>query len=502
MKRIQKNILRGLAAVPLVLLAIFFIFTLFLNQSNRHPINKGNIEIPDKRTYVPRPNSALQQQLFHYWTDFDLFEWQDGEKVDVKVPRIVLSNLLLGIRIDEINQYLMRQQATGVSGSRWLLNPKGGYNFNTAGFTPLLYLFDEKPDRLYPQTRKHLIDHILTIKGNGFSRNVPFTWIQDSENHILMTGSSRYLVNQWMWNHGYKQREYNNKENGVKKGLVNYLREIKECGFYEYNSDPYLGYTFCALLNLEAFASGEVQKLARKLLDLANWYYALGSFKFKHFPPYRRLFRTDFRTGLKVDYHTAMMKVWTSFYTDTLDLQIERGQHHALWAAMLPYRPPDKVIDWTLSKPLPYFVKIGHGTNSCPEIYSGDPHYLLSAGGANQGKRSLIVAKPITLLLDDNAKTLEQTFHMSGPGQQMLDWNNTGVYKRFACTAGPVQVPNAYHPVETDENWSIYRIAANRLLAVYSQTGFGHFLHPSWKRCTKAAECPQFSQSGKKAIIH
>ena len=367
----------------------------------------------------------------------------------------------------------MNQKATGVAGSRWLLNPKGGYDFNAMAFTPVLYLFKDRPDLLYPETKAHLAKDILTIEGGGFTRNVPHLCLQDSENHILMAESSRYLKNQWLWDTGARSPEYDNKHNGVENGLKSFLEEILNYGFYEFNSDPYLGYTYSSLLNLHAFATGEIRALAGKLLDRINWQYALGSYHFKHFPPYRRLFKRAFRTEIDSDYHTVMLKVWASLYADTLDLKMSRGKHHALWAAILPYRPPDKVMEWTLQKPHPYFVKMGHGYNSCPEIYSGDKRYLLSAGGANQGVKSMIMTKPIVLFLDDDALELEDTFHMYGPGEDVTGWNNTGVYQDFACTRGRVHVPKGKHPILTSSDWKIYTIAEGIFLGVYSEQSIG-----------------------------
>ena len=372
-----------------------------------------------------------------------------------------------------MNQYLMRQKATGVAGSRWLLNPHGGYNFNTMAFTPVLYLFDDRPDLLYPETKIHLVKNILTIDGDGFTRNVPNIPMQDSENHILMAESSRYLKNQWLRKNGELSAEYNNATNGVEEGLKSFLEEIYQYGLYEFNSDPYMGYSLSALLNLDAFAEGDIQMLARKILDRLNWQYALGSYKFKHFPPYRRRFKDAFRTGIDSDYHTAMMKVWMSFYSDSLDLKLERGTHHGLWASLLPYRPTDKVVKWILQKPNQYFVKMGHGYNSCPEIYSGDKSYLLSAGGANQGRNSLIMPKPIVLFLDDNATDLEETFYTYGPGEDKMVWNNTGVYEDFACAKGEVHIPKGKRQDHASDGWQVFTISKGIFLNVFSEIELG-----------------------------
>lgn len=438
------------------------------------PMEAGNIEVPYERTLRYADSSELTKEIISYWATKATEDWIGGEKVGVKNARIVLGNFAAGTRIAEMNAYLMKQRSSGTAGSRWWLNPKGGYNFNTMACTPILYLFGDRPEILYPETKEHLLNNILTIQGDKFTRRVPYLPIQDSENHILMAESSRYLKNQWLRKEGNKLPGFDNKSNGVEVGIIDFLREICEHGMYEFNSDPYLGYSYCSLLNLNEFAeSKEIKALTRKILDHINWQYAMASYKFKHFPPYRRKFGNKFKTNLDSDYHTVMLKVWASLYQDTLKFDVNRGQHHALWASLLSYRPSDKVMKWTLEKPEPYFVKIGHGYNSCPEIYSGDRDYLLSAGGANQGKNSLIMPRPICLFLDDEASELKETFHMYGPGNDLLKWNNTGVYKDFACTKGKVQIPKGKVAVAKSGKWSVFNISNHIFLAVYSKPELG-----------------------------
>lgn len=167
------------------------------------------------------------------------------------------------------------------------------------------------------------------------------------------------------------------------------------------------------------------------------------------------------------------MKTWVSFYVDSPDLKIRRGQHQALWAAILPYRPPAGVIDLVLHKGNPYFVKIGHGPGGCPEIYSADSISLLSAGGTNRGERSLIVARPITLITAAGKPALEDIFYLAGPGDTLMTWNNTGVYRNFACAAGPVHVPGRQSAVGAAGGWRIFSIGNDRLVAVYSSDFLG-----------------------------
>ena len=471
-KKIFAYLLIVSITIPVLLYVLVNIFAGAGRKMDK-PIELGNIKIPTRRTLSFNDNSELKQNILDGWTSKTPKDWKPDEKVNLKNSRIVISCFLEGKRVEEMNKYLMRQKAVGHPGSPWLLYPLGDYDFTAMAFTALLYLFGEKPDILYPKTRQHLLNNILTIEGNKFRRNVGYMFLEDSENHILMTEGSRYLKNQWLRNHGNNAPEYNNKTNGVEKKLKIFLEEIDTYGFYEFNSAPYLGYTYCALLNLYEFASGDIRSLSGKLLDRLNWQYALSSYKFKHFPPNRRRFGKNFKKNIDSDYHTVMLKVWGSLYDESLSLNMSRGQHHALWATFVSYKPADKVIKWVLDKPKPYFVKMGHGFNSCPEILSGDKSYLLSAGGANQGRRSLIVAKPIMLFLDDDASEMEHAFHMFGPGDNFIDWNNTGVYEDFACTKGKVNIPVNKKVLKSSGNWKIFLITEGIYLAIFSKEELG-----------------------------
>ena len=472
---VKKTIIFLLSLVVSIPMLFYFLVNFFAGAGRKmdQPIDHGNIEIPTQRTFSFHKNSELKQNILDGWTSKTPEDWKPDEKVNLKNARIVISCLLEGKRVKEMNRYLMRQKAVGHPGSPWLLYPLGDYDFNAMAFTALLYLFGEKPDLLYPKTREHLLNNILTIEGGEFRRNVGYMFLEDSENHILMTEGSRYLKNQWLRNHGNTAPEYDNKTNGVEKKLIFFLEEIDTYGFYEFNSAPYLGYTYCALLNLNEFASGEIRSLAGELLDRLNWQYAISSYKFKHFPPNRRRFGKSFKKNIDSDYHTVMLKVWASLYDESLSVDMSRGQHHALWATFVSYKPADKVIEWVLNKPKPYFIKMGHGYNSCPEILSGDQGYLLSGGGANQGRRSLIVAKPIMLFLDDDASEMGEAFHMFGPGDDFVDWNNTGVYHDFACAKGKVRIPKGKNSATSSGNWKIFAITEGVFLATYSKKELG-----------------------------
>lgn len=105
------------------------------------------------------------------------------------------------------------------------------------------------------------------------------------------------------------------------------------------------------------------------------------------------------------------------------------------------------------------------------------PGYLISAGGVNKGLLSSIVARPITLLVDDSAQDLSEVAHMGGPCKNFTGWNNTGVFEDFAVAAGPVFVSTGWTPACQEDGWSIYAPLPDRqglIVAVRSASDFGH----------------------------
>ena len=54
-----------------------------------------------------------------------------------------------------------------------------------------------------------------------------------------------------------------------------------------------------------------------------------------------------------------------------------------------------------------------------------------------------------------------------------MKWNNTGVFKNFACAAGPVFVPEGFKTAAGNANWRIYTTKDSLLIAVHSTLNFG-----------------------------
>ena len=444
------------------------------STSRKAKLAPGNIEIPVTRTLPWKTQSSFADSICNQWAGRSISDKSlDGKG---NAPRILLAKLWMKQDIPKVNKTILRLTAWGISGSSWVLNKKGDYDFSITIYTSILYLFGDQPSLIYPDTKKYLLNVLLTEEGNKFRTTAPRTLglVGETENHVLMTEGSRYLKNRWLMNHGEKDPRYDNLRNGMEEKLIAFMDEMRTNGLYEFNSLPYIGYTITALLNLEAFGSDKLRAKARDVLDYMNWTYALGSYQLKHYPPMRRRYEKAGITEITTDYQSIFMKSWLSFSpVSDYNKNISSGEVHALMGAIMPYRPADKVIETIFDKGDGYFVQLGHGPKSSPEIYSAGKKFMLSAGGVNRGERSIIVTRPISLFLDDHAENLSATFHLSGPGTDFRLWNNTGVYKNFACAAGPVFVPEGFQAIAGNENWKIYTTGDSLLIAVHSTNDSG-----------------------------
>lgn len=466
-----------IAGLLLAVLRLTSLGTVLLGaaQAQEFTLPPGNLPVPTERTLAWLSRSALADELLRSWAAKPLGEWQTTGKGGA--PRVLLARLITRTQLEETNAFILRLRPWGNSGSRWALHPNGDYDFTLAVLTAILWLRGEEPAALFPAARDHLLHVLLTEDGGDFRATAPRTLgiVKETENHILMTEGSRYLKNRWLQRHGDPAPRYDNVANGLEGKLLAVLADMKAEGLYEFNSQPYIGYTIGALLNLEAFAAEPVRLAAREVLDLMNYGYALGSHGLRHYPPFRRRYEYATATSLTIGYQSAFMKAWLSFAPMPLATpELGRGgEVHALMGACLPYRPSDRVVQLIFDKGAGYFAQLGHGPGACPEIYSAGPRFLLSAGGSHRGERSQTVARPITLLLGDNAVDLADVFHLAGPGGDFRKWNNTGVHRNFACVAGPVHVPARFTAVQQSGAWRIYAPQPGLMLGVYSTPSVG-----------------------------
>ncbi|MFY0652933.1 MAG: hypothetical protein JXQ96_12900 [Cyclobacteriaceae bacterium] len=438
-------------------------------------MSPGNVNIPIERKLHWKSKSAFGDSIIKIIADKPITDEMLLKK-GITI-RILLARLALKQGIPEVNRILRKLTVWGNCGSSWQMNPLGDYDFPLTNLTTILWMFGEQESIIYPETKKYLLDVILSEDGSNFSYTVPKTLglVMETENHMLMTEGSRYLKNRWIREHGNLNDYYHNEKNGMEEKLLSLMGEMNRNGLYEFNSLPYIGYTITALLNLEAYASEKVRAEARNVLDYLNWSYALNSYHLKHYPPMRRRYEKASITELTTDYHSAFMKSWLSFSSiQNYDKNVGVATVHAMVGAIMPYRPADKVLEVLFNKEDGYFIRQGHGPKASPEISSAGKNFLISAGGVNRGRRSLIVSRPICLYLNDSSDDLSEIIHLAGPGNDFMLWNNTGVYENFACAARPVNIPEDFTTLSNNGNWSVY-LKNGVTIVVYSTDSLGLF---------------------------
>ena len=106
-----------------------------------------------------------------------------------------------------------------------------------------------------------------------------------------------------------------------------------------------------------------------------------------------------------------------------------------------------------------------------------EPGYV--GAGVDHGWRSLIAARPISLLLRDGARDLRDCFHLTGHGR-WTKWNNTGVCNRFACSNGALNVPKNKQADASAGHWSVFN-ESGVTIAVYGADPALLAVFPDWK---------------------
>lgn len=418
-------------------------------------------------------SAVLGEELLQDWAQqTDKYSsWITSGKIGV--PRVILSNLILGQNIDSTNKYLLSLSPWGTVGSTWALNKSGDYDFTQIILADILMRFKDQPNVLYTTTARHIASVLIPDQGLKTATKTPRTLklMSDTENHILMREISRYLNLEYQRSIGQTDTTITSLEGW----LQHHLTEMLQTGFYEFNGQPYIGYTITALEVLYNHAQNpSIKLLAQQLLDKVHLDYALGSLGMRRYPPYRRRLNYAGNTEFGKDPHTAIMQVLLLKY-EGKPLHIDEllhARHQSLIAWISDYQLPDTLYQMLTQPHDAYLALIGHGKKASPEIYSSGPGFLISAGGVQRGRQSQIVPRPIVLFVNDNATSLEQTIYLKSKGP-IGDWNQTGVYDRFGVSNAGAVVPAAMKPLAEGNGWQLFLPTEGVLVAIYTKIDLG-----------------------------
>lgn len=392
--------------------------------------------------------------------------------------RTAYAKLLLAVDIEAVNEAILKTKAWGTTGTSGKLNKRGDYDFSQIQFTHLIWYFKDSPHLLYPETAQHIVDYLIIDNGARPTLKAPKTLgiVRETENHILMKETSRYLKNQWIFENN-PQAEFDNTQNGMTDFLIEHLLEMKKTGFYEFNSNPYISYTFEALHILHMHSKDqEIKQVCKEVMDAENYAYALGSFELKKYSPFRRRMTRVTTTSLFGDRHGVLIRAELAksnkkvLQEDQLPCCFDR----TLISSASDYILPEETQHLIEKKSQNYYAKIGHGLKASPEIYYGTPDYLLTGGGLRIGKRSQIVPRPLSILLKDEANDIKQCFHIEGKGK-LNKWNNTGLYPNIMIGENQVYIPKEYARIDSFKIWDIYKPYPNKdiYICVYNGRNLG-----------------------------
>ncbi|MFI7048913.1 LGFP repeat-containing protein, partial [Streptosporangium sandarakinum] len=232
------------------------------------------------------------------------------------------------------------------------------------------------------------------------TENVP-----ETENHMLMINSSRYLVNQLLHDRTGDPK-YDNVGNGLMAWLLIYLNVISKHDFLEFNARPYQRLSLHVLFNLHEFArDNSVRTAAKILLDYTMVKFAVSSNRQRRISPFRRLKENTnsptkindmLRDGIGGDPVTGFFLSYTG--PSGRDGKPARWfpdgwTFNALIAGPADYRPPPAAYILALTRFAPAQHVFNHGrrpqmpeadedADGGVEIYHRSASFLLTAGGA------------------------------------------------------------------------------------------------------------------------
>jgi len=414
--------------------------------------------------------SGTSLAVIEHWADREFLDWAENGKVTM--TRTLLAKMLAERDVDQVNQYLLAARPYAGSGSSYELRPKADYDFAEIVLAGFPFLFGDQPEVLWPQTASHIVDVLLIEKGYRIRWTVPGSLgtVRDTENHILMTEGTRTLRNLWLIKSGADPSiRHARRTSEHARALARYIDNLEQRGLYEFNSQPYGGYTLTALLTIHAFAEEpELVAASRRLLDRISYQYAVSSMGLRRVVPFRRQLGRAGRTGVYEDPLTAAMVSWYGDALLTGEVSDQPNLQHAIVPAAMPYRPGPLVDKLMLghgnaanSRGGRGLILIGRGEASSPEIHCRAEGYLISAGGVSWGKRSGIAARPTVLIRDDGVTDLTGMLRIVGVGD-LTSWNNTGVHRDFAVGKGTLLIPDEWRPVAESGNWRVFPLGAER----------------------------------------
>jgi hypothetical protein len=395
------------------------------------------------------------------------------------------------------------------------------HDFALIGLLRILYLYGPPTPGTGPsvspitrQTLDYVTKHYLTQTGGADQwRDHPRVCdiaipIPESENHIWMTESSRYLTNQLIRaqtnplkidaiDKAAKYR-YVNEKNGMKSKILERLAKILADDFHEYNARPYSRLTAKSLENLHDFAEDrEVRRGAKMALHYLSAKFATSSSVSRRWVPFRR--RTEHEDKTALFGENSDEATWRFMQlVGAVDVLEADNSGKVPYPEALPmlftstgkYRVPALIED-LIAQPDHrggFFQRYKHEGY---ELYVGHPKFLISAGGVFRPGWDPTFWNHVEI---DIAVAAITGNPILGPllGETVVDSLINGIAESEAASALPTVLMPAAHGIEISQLIRIQGAADRKLrnnTCVYP-SGFACGLNPVLpddleQRCTK-----------------
>jgi hypothetical protein len=242
---------------------------------------------------------------------------------------------------------------------------------------------------------------------------------EETENHLFMQNSSKYLKNKMLIEDSAaigdtdaveKYEDYNKK---IHEWFMERLQRVARDDFAEFNAKPYGHFSFTALLNMHDFTCQAGVPLCTTddahlvtgvaaVGDLTSAKMALGSNQGRRLVPFRRLSHTNTdytigklkdgkREGVErlmelfaaADHQIAAMQLWTGQTFHGPDAHASQSSLGSMiWEATSSYQPHRIVLDLAVNKKVSWEQTYHHAGW---ERYSSGPAWLITAGGTESG---------------------------------------------------------------------------------------------------------------------
>ncbi len=378
-----------------------------------------------------------------------LFPLNKADALDFSARAV--ASIRTGTYTKELDKIIKNGRAYGELGSSLSSSScqrVGDFDIAALGLTWVLYEAAMKPETLSNDTMSHLMldlipsgkEHYEFIETEGCQR------VKDTQTHIFITESSRYLNNQMLRRSipNFKNNpDYDNDKNGFNEWMREKLRSFYIDYFDDFNARPSESLNLTALHLLYNFSEdSSVRTLAEGLLHITSALYGTQSSHGRRMAVFHKEQKyNDLSTFYQADAQIAHMSIlagnFKPYVANGKAFEIKYAKHLALMSATTRYRLPLTILSLILEPSYNEYLQIF--THNNYERYYNSATYKISGGGyykktTELGSEEVVTqAQPLVIFPHSSNETDYRKFiHFLGK-KDPTRRDNHCITKNFAC---------------------------------------------------------------------